>query len=277
MIVSLTGALLRAVAVAVLVALPTVLLPAGPGRADQVVVLVALLAALMTFMEYNSTYPSIVEFRHAPPYNRLRFGMFALAVLALALILRHPFVPSLAGAMLRGIAQVLGQLADFPGSPVRQALALAPDGASPAKSAGLRDMAALAYALSWLMVVCFIALIRLRNWPAQNGAFNVWVNLPMLSLTANGDIVPRMQIHAVLNLLLGIGLPFFLPGLLAAASVLTGPITLESPQMMIWVLSLWAFLPAGLVMRGIAINRIAVMILHKRHRGSTAARTAPAA
>jgi len=276
-IASLSGALLRAVAVAVLVALPTVLLPAGPGRADQVVVLVALLASIMVFMEYNSTYPSIVEFRHAPPYNRLRFGLFALAVLALSLALRQPYAPSLAGAVLLELSQFLGRAGDFPGSPVRLVLALAPEGIRPGQIAVLRDMAALAYALSLVMVLWFIALIRLCNWPAQNGAFNVWVNLPMLSLAANGDIVPRMQIHAVLNLLLGIGLPFFLPGMLATAPVLTGPITPDGPQTMIWVLSLWAFLPAGLVMRGIAINRIAVMILHKRRKGSTAARPVPAA
>lgn len=276
MIASLTGALLRAVAVAVLVALPTVLLPAGPGRADQIVVLVALLVALMVFMEYNSTYPSIVEFRHAPPYNRLRFGLFAFAVLALTLVLRQPFAASLGGAVLGEIAGVLGRAGDFHGSPVRLVLALAPEGAGPVQTAGLRDMAALAYALSLLMVLWFIALIRLRNWPAQNGAFNVWVNLPMLSLTANGDIVPRMQIHAGLNLLLGIGLPFFLPGLLSTVAVLTGPVTLDGPQTTIWVLALWAFVPAGLVMRGIAINRIAVLILRKRHRSSTAARTVPA-
>ena len=178
--------------------------------------------------------------------------------------------------MLGEIAGVLGRAGDFRGSPVRLVLALAPEGAGPVQTAELRDMAALAYALSLLMVLWFIALIRLRNWPAQNGAFNVWVNLPMLSLTANGDIVPRMQIHAGLNLLLGIGLPFFLPGLLSTVAVLTGPVTLDGPQTTIWVLALWAFVPAGLVMRGIAINRIAVLILRKRHRSSTAARTVPA-
>ncbi len=277
MIVSLTGALLRATATAVLIALPTVLLPASTGGADQIVVLGALLASVLVFLEYNTTYPSIIEFRHAPPYNRLRFGAFGLTVIALALILRQPEVPSIGGALLRELASMLGRMLDFPFSPVRLLLLLMPDGAAPAQSELVRDMAALSYAVSITMVVLFMAVLRGLGWPARTGAFNVWINLPMLSQTANGDIVPRMQIHALLNILLGITLPFFLPGVAITASALTGAITPSGPQTMIWALTLWAFLPAGLVMRGIAINRIASMILRKRNRGSTAARTVPAA
>ncbi len=39
----------------------------------QIVALLALLAAVFTFVEYFSAYPSFVEFRNAPPFNRLRF------------------------------------------------------------------------------------------------------------------------------------------------------------------------------------------------------------
>jgi len=276
-IVSLTGALLRATATAVLIALPAVLLPASTGGFDQIVVLGALLASVLVFLEYNTTYPSMIEFRHAPPYNRLRFGAFGVTVIGLALILRQPEVPSIGGALLRELASMLGRMLDFPYSPVRLVLLLMPDGTAPARVDLVRDMAALSYAVSITMIALFMAVLRGLGWPARNGAFNVWINLPMLSQTTNGDIVPRMQIHAILNILLGITLPFFLPGVAITASALTGKITPPGPQTMIWAVTLWAFLPAGLVMRGIAINRIASMILRKRNRGSTTARTVPAA
>ncbi|MDR9485292.1 MULTISPECIES: hypothetical protein [Sediminimonas] len=277
MIVSLTGALMRAIAVAVLVVLPTVLLPAKAGGADQIIVLVALLASLLTFLEYNTTYPSMIEFRYAPPYNRLRFAALALTVIALTLILRQPATPSIGGALLRELASLLGRFMDFPYSPVRLVLHLLPDGTAARHVALMRDMAALSYTASILMAVVFIWVLRALGWPARSGAFNVWINLPMLSQTTNSDIVPRMQLHALLNMLLGMFLPFFVPGVAMTMSALTGAITPLGPQTMIWALTLWAFLPAGLVMRGIAINRIAVMILRKRHRGSTAASAVTAA
>lgn len=267
---------MRAIAVAVLIALPTVLLPASAGGADQIVVLGALLAALLTFMEYNTIYPCMIEFRHAPPYNRLRFAAFALTVFAVALILRQPEIPSIGGAILREMAAMLGRFMDFPYSPVRLVLFLMPDGAASAGVEVVRDLAALAYVASIAMVVLFVAVLTALGWPARNGAFNVWINLPMLSQTTNSDIVPRMRLHALLNILLGMSLPFLVPGVAMTMSALTDAITPLGPQSMTWALTLWAFLPAGLVMRGIAINRIAVMILRKRHRGSTAARAVPA-
>lgn len=46
------------------------------------------------------------------------------------------------------------------------------------------------------------------------------------------------------------------------------PVSLESPQTLIWTMTAWAFLPASLLMRGIAMGRIAGMIAEKRRRSS---------
>ena len=44
------------------------------------------------------------------------------------------------------------------------------------------------------------------------------------------------------------------------------PIALTDPQTLIWTVSAWAFLPASMVMRGVAMARIAELIEEKRRR-----------
>ena len=68
------GALVRAILVIVMIVTPALLLPGTMVEMMPVVTLVALFAAALTFFEYASTYPGLVEFRDAPPFNRIRFG-----------------------------------------------------------------------------------------------------------------------------------------------------------------------------------------------------------
>ena len=42
--------------------------------------------------------------------------------------------------------------------------------------------------------------------------------------------------------------------------------TITSPQPLIWTAAAWAFLPASLLMRGVAMGRVADMIRVKRDR-----------
>ena len=44
------------------------------------------------------------------------------------------------------------------------------------------------------------------------------------------------------------------------------PITVDDPQTLIWMVSAWAFLPASLLMRGIALSRVAQLIHRQRKR-----------
>ena len=80
------GALMRAILVMVMIATPSVILPGVDTDTKQMVALVALFGAVLTFAEYNSTYPSLIEFRDAPPFNRIRFLMLFIIVFALSVI-----------------------------------------------------------------------------------------------------------------------------------------------------------------------------------------------
>ena len=113
-----------------------------------------------------------------------------------------------------------------------------------------------------------MALQRIRNWPSQNGAFNVWVNLPTFDPTAGGDVVERLERDARFNIALGFLLPFLTPAVIKSATALFGSVSLENPHTLVWTVAAWAFLPASLFMRGIAMGRIASLITEKRRRAS---------
>lgn len=271
MISRLAGAVLRAFLVVVLVTTPSMLLPATHTETTQVVALIALLAAVFTTIEYNSHYPSLVEFREAPPFNRVRFLSLFACVFFLSVIARGQTLPTTFTDFFTLIGYRVGELIDFPYSPVRLVVLMMPDEASASLIAEVRTAAGLSYLISIASLTVFVLILRLAHWPARHGGFNVWVNLPTFDPTAGGDVVERLNRDAQVNLILGFLLPFLIPAIVKVASDLINPISLESPHTLIWTMTAWAFLPASLFMRGIAMNRVAQMITNQRRRAYAAA------
>jgi hypothetical protein len=250
-------AILRAFLVASLIALPALMLPGADPEMAQMIALVGLLVGGLVFAEYRSSYPSFIEFRSAPPYNRMRFAMGFAIVAGVTVVCAGKAGP---------LAAALGTALDFPFSPVRLMLLVLPADAPAADAAVIRTAAALAYALSLGAVCLFVPILRLVDWPLRNGAFNVWVNLPMFDPTAGGDILRRMKREAHVNVALGFLMPFLVPALLLVAPSGPSLLRLEEPQTVTWVIALWGILPAGLIMRGIALIRISDLIAEKRRR-----------
>ncbi|MEW9918160.1 hypothetical protein AB2B41_00975 [Marimonas sp. MJW-29] len=266
MIARMTGAAVRGLLVALTIATPALLLPGIAADSSQITVLIALLAGFLTFTEYNSNFPSIVEFRDAPPFNRLRFASLFLTFLMLSAILRGHAEPSSVTDGLTSLGMILGKTLDFPFSPVRLIVLMLPATSDTALVETVRLSAAIAYLLSVISIVTFFVLVRFLSWPARRGAFNVWVNLPLFDPTAGGDVLERLQRDARLNIVLGFLLPFIVPAVVKMASGLINPMSLDNPQTIIWTLTAWAFLPASMIMRGIAMARVAEMIEDKRRR-----------
>ncbi|MEY8827039.1 hypothetical protein AB9K34_01205 [Sedimentitalea sp. XS_ASV28] len=264
----ITGALMRGILVAVMIATPSLLLPDYTTDATEIVALLAIVGAALTFAEYYANYPSIVEFRDAPPLNRLRFVALFLMVLLLTLACKNVYEPTAVTNLASDIGRTLGRFSDFPYSPVRLVTGMLWDGISSATLQKVRDAAGVAYVIALTSVVLFIGAVRLFGWPTRNGAFNVWVNLPRFDPTAGGDVVYRLKRDGLVNAVLGFLLPFLIPMLVRMASDMIDPITLAHPQTLIWTISAWAFLPASMIMRGIAMMRIAELIEEKRHRAS---------
>jgi len=262
----MTGAFARAFLVMVLVTLPALMLPEVGADTRQVVVLFGLIAAVLTFIEYSATYPSLVEFRYAPPFNRIRFLALALTVIALTLIVRGQFAPTTFSLLLEALGAIVGHALDFPYSPVRLVTLMLPEEAPPARVGLVRSLAGMSFMLSALMLGVFLVALRMGHWPARSESFNVWVNLPTFDPTAGGDVVDRLERDARFNLALGLLLPFLIPAVVKLAAAVSMAVPLGGAQTLVWVIAAWAFLPASLFMRGVAMWRVARMIREKRER-----------
>lgn len=262
----MVSAAARAFLVALLIAMPAVMLPDVLNETAQMVALLALVAALLTFVEYVSDYPSLIEFRNAPPFNRMRFIALFVTIFLLSVISRGQVYPTLFSDVLTTMGTKIGAAMDFPFSPVRLMVLMAPGDASLAEMQMLRTHAGLAYLVSLTTLLFFVAIVRLLDWPIRKGAFNFWVNLPLFDPTAGGDVLARLKRDSHVNVALGFLLPFLIPAVLKIASVYATPLSISDPQTLIWTMSAWAFLPASLIMRGVALMRIADLIEEKRRR-----------
>ena len=269
-IIRLFGALVRAAFVIVLIALPSLILTDASVDGAEIVALVALFGAALTIFEYAPVYPCLIEFRDAPPFNRIRFFCLFVTVLMLSLMLRGHTDPTPLTEFVYAVGAIIGQSVDFPYSPVRLVTLLLPETADAAHITLVRSAAGLSFLVGLLSLAIFILSLRVYDWPARSGSFNVWINLPTFDPTAGGDVVERLERDARFNIAAGFLLPFLTPIVLRSASDLFGSVSLDHPQSMIWVISAWAFLPASLFMRSIAMGRIAAMIEGKRRQTSTA-------
>ncbi|PSK88464.1 hypothetical protein CLV79_101302 [Limimaricola soesokkakensis] len=268
MVARLTGGLLRAVLMMLLIATPSMLLQTGGSGTPEIVALVALAAGLFTAVEYTSLSPSLVEFRDAPPFNRIRFATAALSVFLLSLLAGHADDASTFTALIAALTTPLGHALDMPYSPVRLVMLTLPEGTSGALADQVRVGAALSYLLSLASLLIFVALLRFRGWPMRSGNFNVWINLPTFDPTSGPDVIWRLRRDGQVNLVLGFLLPFIVPALFNIGAPIFGPIDLSNPHTLIWTMTGWAFLPASLLMRGVALQRVADMIGAQRERAS---------
>lgn len=268
MISRLTGAAFRAFLVVIMIVTPSMLLPGTSTDASQIIMLIAIFAAGLTFLEYASSYPGLVEFRDAPPFNRIRFGSLFITVLSLSFMLQGTIAPTTLSNIFGQVGSVVGRVIDFPYSPVRLVVLMLPPEASVDHIKLVRDTAGIAYFISLITLAVFVLLQRIRRWPTRAGTFNVWVNLPTFDPTAGGDVVERLERDARFNIALGFLLPFLTPAVVKSATSLFGAVTMVDPHTLIWTVTAWAFLPASLFMRGIAMARIAALITEKRKLSS---------
>lgn len=254
----------RAFLVMILVVLPSVILPGIGPDTKQIVALVALFAGALVFFEYNAIYPSLIEFRDGAPYNRIRYLMLLAIVLLLSLIVADGEEPTTVSRLVRALGEVVGSALDIPYSPVRLATLMLTENATAEQILDMRTAAGTAYMVSLMSLAIFVIVLKLAGWPSTKSAFNVWVNLPTFEPTAHGDVVDRLERDSRVNLALGFLLPFVVPALIVGLTAGLPPDTLTSSQTLIWTMAAWAYLPASLLMRGVAMARIADMIRTKR-------------
>jgi hypothetical protein len=261
----LLGAVLRAAIVMLILATPSLLLPGTSPEGAQVVMLVALMMGLFVAFEYAAAYPALVEFRDAPPFNRVRALTLLLMLFCLSVVARADAGSTLT-LVFNAVGLLVGRALDFPFSPVRLLLDHVPQAAPHVWVLQLQIMAGLAVFITLFSLCVFAMLIRLHHWPHRDSAFNVWINLPTFDPTTGGDVVRRLVRDGRVNIILGFALPFLIPVVGVVAVNHMGVTVLNSPHAMVWGIGLWMFLPLSMFMRGLAMARIADMIAQRRAR-----------
>ncbi len=258
---------MRALLMAFLVAIPSLVLPGTSNDGAQTAALVALVAAVVTFAEYNSEYPTFLEFRNAPPFNRLRFlALFFCVWFASLLMASAGRDPSLPSTLLENLSYSAASMLDFPFSPVRLMSITFSDLPAWFDVEGTTRIASLLMLISIIALLLFWVHARFIFWPIRKRAFNFWINLPLFDPTSGKDVLFRLKRDAHFNLALGFLLPFLIPALLRIWVTTFDAAMLALPEILIWVLCAWAFLPLTLMMRGIALFRVAALIEEKRRR-----------
>ncbi len=144
---------MRAILVALVVVTPSLMLPGGAANNPQLFVLLALLAALLTFIEYSARSPSIVEFRDAAPFNRLRFLALFVTVFLLCVICRGTLEPTLLTGAVTSAGMIVGNAIDLPLSPFWLMELMLPQGAGPDLVAVAKAAAGMAFLVSLTTLV----------------------------------------------------------------------------------------------------------------------------
>lgn len=266
MIGPIFGAAIRAFIVIVVIYFPTMLLPSASSDAKQIATLFAALAGSFTFAEYYSTYPSIVAFRDAPPFNRYRIFSFALLLYVTGKLIATFSINSTLGGALLSMAIIADSAMGFAYSPSTLIASALPAGTSSEVISFVRYTASFVLLLTLLLALFYAAIVRILDWPYRIGAFNVWVNLPLFDPTSGDDVLRRLRIIALSNVAMAILLPFAMPGAFYFLRGFSEPTWMTHQHALTWVIAIWAFLPLSLIMRGIALARIIEMISEKRRR-----------
>lgn len=259
------GALLRALIVVLVVCLPALVLPGTTQEGAELVMLVALVLGIFTAIEYSASYPALIEFRDAPPFNRVRLLSLVVMLLCLSLVAGGNHASSLV-LVLNALGVLFGHVLEYPGSPMAALIHHLPDEAPPVSPVQVKVMAGLAIFTALSALCSFAIMLRTERWPQPGQAFNVWINLPTFDPTAGGDVITRLIRDARVNLILGFTITFILPTVGLMVSGHLGLEVLTTPHGLVWGIALWMFLPLSLFMRALAMLRVAAMIRDRRAR-----------
>jgi hypothetical protein len=264
-VLRLLGALARAAFVLVILATPALLLPDVSRSSLEITLIAGALVAILVLVEYSAAQPGFIDFRFAPPYNRGRFVILATILLALSFLCRAaPQTPGF-GQDLQAFADRMALWLDFPLSPVRLAAGAVEAVRDPALTLLIRRATALAFTISVAGLVFLTLVLWLFTWPQGRRKFNLWINLPTFVPATGRGVERRLIWGGAAYVAAGLTLPFTLVVLSSRAIGWLSPQALAaSLQTLVWVVAIWAFLPASLVIRGAALLKVGWLVRRAR-------------
>ncbi len=257
MLTRLAGASVRAALVAMTVAIPAVMLPDVSPNSAELSVLLAVIAATFVVFEYGFSTPSLIEFRFAAPYNRLRFAILTVLILTLVLAFRSTVEHTLGTELVVSFANASYDFWDFGVSPLRSFMALAVD-SGPQSRGVLAQASALGLMIGAIGAVLPGFLVWTFGWPLGGEDFNIWMNMPTFSV--GDDVVGNLRKAASVSVFFALAFPYLAPQAALAFLGPLGPISASNSQFLVWIIAIWAFVPAVLLLRAVALFKIASMI-----------------
>ncbi len=266
MFARLIGALIRAGLVIVVIASPSLLLPDVSLASQEISLILGGVIAAFTLFEYASTHPGLIDFRFAPPYNRIRFLAFAVQIFSLVFLCRALEGEDSFSSSLIALSDQMIEWLSFPLSPVNVAADMIAAGEDPTLALLLSRAAALSFFVTFCSLAFFAVFLWLFRWPVGRRDFNLWVNLPTFEPGYGRDVERRLNRDGLINLLSGVVFLYILPVLLSRTSGWFDPSVLNNYQPLVWGVTLWAFISGSLVIRGAAILKVALLV--RRSRGA---------
>ncbi|SFI87942.1 hypothetical protein [Albimonas pacifica] len=246
---------LRAVLAAAIAAVPALLLTSAPGGGDSRTagLVLAAAAGLYVLVEYGARTPALIDFRFAPPINRLRFALAALTLLATTACVSFADGPGPLAATFAGF----GAAMDFPFSPVRMAADIFTRASAPAPDPAVEYAAATAFCVALACTLAFGAAIWFGAWPRAGERMNLLVNLPTFDVERDDRGAPRLRLLGAQVLVTAAGTLFAMLVVGGFAVALLAPGVEISPLALVWSATLWAAAPGAMALRGVALLKLA--------------------
>ncbi|MGB0497035.1 MAG: hypothetical protein ACPGID_01745 [Rubricella sp.] len=254
------NAVLRGLLVLVVIAAPSYLLPGATPTGQDLSLIIGGLAGLFTIWEYGTLRPGFVDFRFAPPYNRIRFFGFVVFLFAIVFLCRSNEGADAFAADFLAFADRMVELAAFPLSPAALAGQIVAMGEDEALALLISRATALSLVVAIGLVAVSMFFIWLMRWPVDRAGFNLWDNVPSMTPGGNKDIVYRLRRNGMINCIVAATLPFMLLVMVARSGGWFDPTALENYQSLLWGCVVWAYVPAALFIRGQAFMKLAWLI-----------------
>lgn len=264
------GAVLRAALTGAAALAPSLILADGAATPGGVVMAAA--AALIVLAEYGAKTPALLDFRFAPPVNRLRFALVCAALGAVtATLALDGGGGGAAGQAVRAAAGAISAALDFPASPARLAAEAVARPSAPGPEAGAQAAAAVALAVAAPGAVVGALVLWFGRWPGPPERFDPMTNLPVFEPATGPDAPQRLRRLGRLVILTALATPLALLVLARFAVAILDPELFRAPMVLAWSATLWAGLPAAMIVRGAAILKLARVLADDRD-GAEAAR-----
>ncbi|MCO4824120.1 MAG: hypothetical protein KC451_04640 [Amylibacter sp.] len=239
--------------------MPAIVLPEISHNAADLAILSAAIAAAFVVFEYGFTTPSLIEFRFAAPYNRIRFALLALLLTGIAFAFRGPVEQTATTIAVSSFAVTSASIWEFTGSPLMFFNGMTKELDAEGRLL-LSNAAALSLSLTVLALIVFSAVIWMFHWPLKARNFNLWVNMPNFDSNVGVKTQQILRQSALVNMIIGLSLPFLIP---QAALTFIGPlepISSTNSLLLLWMIAIWCFVPAASILRSIALYKVATLI-----------------